>query len=162
MPLAPLSVLPRSVMTILKEAARHVLRRPVVGVAVAAHTQDGRWLLIRRSDTGEWALPGGTLEWGETLATCLARELLEEAGTTSSTFERVVGVYSHPDRDPRFHAVTVVVRAEVEAPTRAPVNPLEILEARLFRDDELPPRLSHATTDMLAHARAADLPTVFE
>src|SRR5699024_3876449 len=51
--------------TILKEAARHVLRHPVVGVAVAAQTAGGRWLLIRRRDTGDWALPGGTLEWGE-------------------------------------------------------------------------------------------------
>ena len=161
MALGPLSLLPRSVMTILKEAARHVLRRPVVGVAAAARTDDGRWLLIRRADTGEWAMPGGTLEWGETLATCLERELLEEAGTTESTVERVVGVYSHPDRDPRFHAVTIVVRARVAAPTRPPVNPLEIREARLFRDDELPATLSHASTDMLAHARA-EAPTVFE
>jgi 8-oxo-dGTP diphosphatase len=153
MSLAPLAMLPRSVMTILKEAARHVLRHPVIGVLAAARTDDGRWLLIRRSDTGEWAMPGGTLEWGETLTSCVARELLEEAGTTSTTIEDMVGVWSHPDRDLRFHAVTVVVRARVAAPTRAPVNPLEILEARLFRDDELPPNLAHGSTEMLAVAR---------
>ena len=50
--LAPLSLLPRSVLGLAKEIGRHILRRPVVGIAVAAHTADGRWLLIRRADTG--------------------------------------------------------------------------------------------------------------
>lgn len=161
MRLAPLTRLPRSVLVLMKEVARHILKRPVVGVAAAARTDDGRWLLIRRSDTGTWALPGGTLEWGETLRTCLERELLEEAGTESTTFERVVGVYSNPDRDARFHAVTIVVAARVAAPTRPPDNPLEILEARLFRDDELPEDLAHGMTEMLVQARA-ELPATFE
>ena len=65
---------------ILREATRHILRRPVLGIAAAAQTEDGRWLLIRRGDTGQWALPGGTLEWGETLREAIVRELAEEAG----------------------------------------------------------------------------------
>ncbi len=116
MPRGPLSLLPRSVLGIAKEIGRHILRRPVVGIAVAARTDDGRWLLIRRADTGTWALPGGTVEWGETLRSTFDRELLEEAGVTEAVFERVVGVYSRPDRDPRFHAVTVVVTARIAAP----------------------------------------------
>lgn len=155
------SILPRSVLGLVKEFARHLLRRPVVGIAAAARTADGRWLLIRRSDTGTWALPGGTLEWGETLRTAIARELEEEAGVTSATIERVVGIYSRPDRDPRFHAVTIVVEARVEPPTRPPMNPLEIREARLFREDELPPALAMEMSDMLAAARKS-LPTELE
>ena len=150
--MAPLAALPRGLLTILKEAARHLLRRPVVGIAAAARTPDGRWLLIRRGDTGEWALPGGTLEWGETLQTGLARELDEEAGVTRCALHEVVGVYSRPDRDPRFHAVTVVVRVEVEAPSKAPKNPVEILEVRAFADEELP-RLGMGMNDMLTAAR---------
>src|SRR5712691_10201965 len=95
---APLA-LPKGALTILKEVARHLLRRPVVGIAAAAKTSDGKWLLIRRGDTGTWALPGGTLEWGETLRVGLARELAEEAGVDVAEVERVVGVYSRPDRD---------------------------------------------------------------
>src|SRR5580700_10629072 len=98
----PLSLLPRSAWAILREATRHILRHPVVGVVAAARTQDGRWLLIRRADTGTWALPGGTLEWGETLGASIARELEEEAGVLRADIVRVVGVYSRPDRDPRF------------------------------------------------------------
>jgi 8-oxo-dGTP diphosphatase len=153
MPLAPLSLLPRSVLGIAKEIARHVLRRPVVGIAAAACTADGRWMLIRRGDTGTWALPGGTLEWGETLRTALARELEEEAGVTGAIFERVVGVYSRPDRDPRFHAVTIVALVRIDEPTRAPMNPLEIREARLFREEDLPSQLAMEMSDLLAAAR---------
>ena len=153
MPLGPLSLLPRSLLGLAKEVGRHILRRPVVGLAVAAHTDDGRWLLIRRADTGTWALPGGTVEWGETLRTTFDRELEEEAGVVAATFERVVGVYSRPDRDPRFHAVTVVVSARIAPPERPPMNPLEIREARLFREDELPAGLAMEMDDMLAAAR---------
>jgi 8-oxo-dGTP diphosphatase len=148
-----LSVLPGSALTLGKEVARHLLRRPVVGIAAAAHTADGRWLLIRRADTGTWALPGGTLEWGETLQTALRRELFEEAGVRELSIERVVGVYSRPDRDPRFHAVTVVVRAMIEPPTEAPMNALEIREARLFHDHDLPLELAMGMTDMFMAAR---------
>ena len=153
MPFGPLSLLPSSVLGIAKEIGRHILRRPVVGLAVAAHTDDGRWLLIRRGDTGTWALPGGTVEWGETLRSTFDRELEEEAGVVGATFERVVGAYSRPDRDPRFHAVTVVVSARIAPPHRPPMNPLEIREVRLFRADELPRALSMGMDDMFAAAR---------
>jgi 8-oxo-dGTP diphosphatase len=144
--------LPKSVITIAKEILRHVLRRPVVGIVVAGHTDDDRWLLVRRADTGTWVLPGGTLEWGETLRECYPRELDEEAGVVASTFERVTGIFSRPDRDPRFHAVTIVVRCRIEPPVRPPRNRLEIREARLFRRDELPEMPVMGAREMLATA----------
>jgi 8-oxo-dGTP diphosphatase len=119
-------------------------------VAVA-RVPDGRLVLIRRGDTGQWALPGGTLEWGETLRGLLPRELEEEAGVTVLEAGSLLGVYSDPGRDPRFHAVTVVVGARVSLPTKAPMNPLEILEVGLFEPGALPP-LSHQMSDMLARA----------
>ncbi|HET9957511.1 MAG TPA: NUDIX hydrolase [Polyangiaceae bacterium] len=145
-------LLVKGAYTIIREVGRHILRRPVVGVAAAARTPDDRWLLIRRGDSGQWALPGGTLEWGETLESALRRELLEEAGVEQLNVVRLVGVYSRPDRDPRFHAVTVVVEVQVDAPTRQPTNPLEILEVRLFERSALPNELSHNMTPMLEDA----------
>jgi 8-oxo-dGTP diphosphatase len=133
--------------------ARHLLRRPVVGVAAAARTRDGRWLLIKRTDTGEWALPGGTLEWGETLRSAVRRELLEEAGVEGVELGALSGVYSDPERDARFHAVTIVVHATVDPPTRAPVNPVEIAQVALFTEDTLPAELAHGMTRMLDDAR---------
>jgi 8-oxo-dGTP diphosphatase len=145
--------IPAGLWTIVKEILRHLLRRPVVGINAAARTRDGRWLLIRRTDSGEWALPGGTLEWGETLRSGIVRELWEEAGVKDAELGEVIGVYSDPTRDPRFHAVTVVVAATVEPPVAPPSNPAEIAEARLFADADLPRDLSHGMTTMLDHAR---------
>jgi len=141
---------------IVKEVTRHLLRRPVVGIAAAARTDDGRWLLIRRGDTGQWALPGGTLEWGETLREAIVRELAEEAGVDEVALGEVLGVYSDPNRDPRFHAVTIVVGATIGTPTRGPENPVEVLEARLFNDAELPTALGHGMGDMLELARKGE------
>ncbi len=144
--------IPKFAWGLVKEVARHLLRRPVVGLVALARDPDGRLVLIRRGDTGEWCLPGGTLEWGETLQATLPRELLEEAGVQLLESGPILGVYSRPDRDPRFHAVTVVVSAKVSRPTRAPMNGLEILEVASFADSELPPTLSHGMTDILHRA----------
>ena len=148
--------LPRGVVTLLHEVARHLLRRPVVGVVVVARTADGRWLLVRRADTGTWALPGGTVEWGETLRTTVVRELDEEAGcdVEDADIGALLGAWSRPDRDPRFHAVTVVVACAVREPSRPPKNPLEIREARLFTDADLPHDLAMGHADLVEAARA--------
>jgi 8-oxo-dGTP diphosphatase len=143
----------RGVFVVVKEVARHLLRRPVVGIAAVARVPDGRFLLVRRTDTGAWALPGGTLEWGEPLRRCIDREIDEEAGADVVELGDLVGVYSRPDRDARFHAVTIVVRATVREPTRPPHNPVEISEVGLFDEAELPRELAHGMDDLLADAR---------
>ena len=144
--------IPRSAWVLIKDVARHLLRRPVLAIAAACRTRDGRFLLVRRADTGEWALPGGTLEWGETLRESVVREIAEEAGVMECELGRLVGVYSRPDRDHRFHGVTVVVECAIGEPSRPPDNPLEIQEVRLFRSDELPARMAFGMQDMLAAA----------
>jgi 8-oxo-dGTP diphosphatase len=149
---ALLSALPRAVSGLMHEVSRHLLRRPVVGICTLARTADGRVLLVRRGDTGEWAMPGGTLEWGEELKPAIVREVAEEAGARVTRVGAVTGVYSRPDRDWRFHAVTVVVLADVADEVTGPTNPLEIREARLFAPGELPAELSLGMTDMLRHA----------
>lgn len=53
-------------------------------------------LLTRRADNGQWVLPGGGLELGESLAEACAREVLEETGLTVRVV-RLLGVYSNPD-----------------------------------------------------------------
>jgi len=61
---------------------RHYPARPIVGVG--AVILDGpRVLLVRRAHEplkGEWSLPGGAVELGETLEAALAREVIEETG----------------------------------------------------------------------------------
>jgi mutator protein MutT len=56
--------------------------RPYVGVG-AVIVQDGRVLLVKRKhepQAGQWSIPGGAVEVGETLEGCLVREMAEETG----------------------------------------------------------------------------------
>lgn len=55
----------------------------------------GRVLLHQRADTGNWSIPGGGMEPGESIAECLVREVREETGIEVRPV-RVVGVYSDP------------------------------------------------------------------
>lgn len=52
-------------------------------------------LLTRRSDNGQWCLPGGAMDPGESAAECCAREVLEETGLAVRV-GRLIGVYSSP------------------------------------------------------------------
>jgi len=53
-------------------------------------------LLTRRSDNGQWCLPGGGVEAGESVAEACEREVWEETGLRVKV-QRLVGVYSDPD-----------------------------------------------------------------
>lgn len=54
-----------------------------VGARAIVRDGAGRILLIRRSDNGMWALPAGSIELGESIAECAAREMCEETGLTA-------------------------------------------------------------------------------
>jgi 8-oxo-dGTP diphosphatase len=74
-----------------------------------------RVVLIRRGGEpfeGQWALPGGFVEVGETVEAAAVREVAEETGLAVE-LARLVGVYSDPGRDPRGHNVSVAFLARV-------------------------------------------------
>ncbi|UQN07315.1 NUDIX domain-containing protein [Deinococcus sp. QL22] len=57
------------------------MERPLVCVGALVWGPDGRVLLVRTTKwQGAWGVPGGKLEWGETLETATRREFLEETG----------------------------------------------------------------------------------
>jgi 8-oxo-dGTP diphosphatase len=79
----------------------------------------GRLLLIRRGHPpfkGQYALPGGFVEVGETVENACRRELMEETGVKAGRLE-LVGVYSDPKRDPRGHTCAVVFLARIARAT---------------------------------------------
>lgn len=100
-------------------SSREYPDRPIVGVGGVV-IENGRALLIRRGSEpllGEWSIPGGSLELGETLEEGVARELLEETGLEVRVLE-LIEVFDRiylestagaaPEKKgPRFHYVIV-------------------------------------------------------
>ncbi|MEM6835284.1 MAG: NUDIX hydrolase [Cyanobacteria bacterium P01_C01_bin.120] len=86
-----------------------LLRRPLIGVCVIPILPNGSVVLMQRRDSGRWGFPGGLVDWGEDIATTAQRELAEETSLTIARMGRLVGVYSDPQRDARFHSVCVTV-----------------------------------------------------
>jgi 8-oxo-dGTP diphosphatase len=99
--------------------AREYPERPVVGIGGVVIEQ-GRALLIRRGGEplrGQWSIPGGYLELGESLKDGVARELLEETGLQVRVLDLIEvfdRVYHDPDdsnpknrQGPKFHFVIV-------------------------------------------------------
>ncbi|MDQ2904848.1 MAG: NUDIX hydrolase [Ktedonobacteraceae bacterium] len=74
--------------------------------------QDGKVLLIDRSDKLGYTIPGGIVRYRETVEQCVLREAREETGYTV-TIDGLVGVYSGLKRDPRFRAVSIAYKGTI-------------------------------------------------
>ena len=64
-------------------------------------------LIERKNPPHGWALPGGFVDIGERVEDALIREMKEET-SLDVTIKKLLGVYSDPKRDPRFHTVSIV------------------------------------------------------
>ena len=90
---------------------------PLLAVDIVVLDAAGQLLMIRRRCEpfrGQFALPGGFVDIGETVEQAASRELMEETHLKARTL-RLVGVYSDPSRDPRGHSCSVAFLVEVEA-----------------------------------------------
>lgn len=96
----------------------------------------GGVVLIKRKNPPEgWALPGGFVDYGESLETAAHREALEETGL-QVTLVRQFHSYSAPGRDSRFHTISTVFIATASG---TPQGGDDACEATIFRADNLPP-----------------------
>jgi 8-oxo-dGTP diphosphatase len=96
-------------------------KNPAISVDCVVFDEHDRLLLIRRRNPpfqGQFALPGGFVEYGEETEAAAARELHEETGLNARAL-RLVGVYSKPDRDPRGHTITIayLIDAGAQSPS---------------------------------------------
>src|SRR5438067_3648312 len=80
--------------------------------ACAIIEQDGKVLLIDRSDGMGYTIPGGIVRYRETVEQCVLREVREETGYTV-TIDGIVGVYSSLNRDPRFRAASIAYKGSI-------------------------------------------------
>jgi ADP-ribose pyrophosphatase YjhB (NUDIX family) len=148
-------------------SSREYPERPVVGVGGVVIEQ-GRALLIRRGSEplrGEWSIPGGTLELGESLEHGVARELLEETGLEVrvleliEVFDRIFsndGAESPAKRQrPRFHFV--IVDYLCERIGGEAVAGSDVTDVAYAREDQLGDfHLTETATRVLKRAFAMD------
>ena len=95
-------------------------------------------LIKRRNPPPGWALPGGFVDYGETVEEAAAREALEET-SLKVNLSRQFHVYSDPRRDSRGHTVSVVFIASAEGD---PLGADDAAEARVFELNALPAEIA--------------------
>jgi 8-oxo-dGTP diphosphatase len=121
-------------------------KNPYPTVDLLIETRPGTVVLVRRQNPPlGWALPGGFVDWGETLEHAARREALEETGLRV-TLERQFHTYSDPARDPRHHTITTVFTASASG---EPVGGDDAAEARVFALDALPGPLVFDHADII-------------
>jgi len=116
-------------------------------VDLIIETEGDRIVLIRRRNPPHgWALPGGFLEYGESLEAAAVREAKEETGLDVELVQQL-HTYSDPSRDPRGHTVSTVFIARARGMPRAGDD---AGEAQVFTLTELPSPLAFDHEKILA------------
>lgn len=101
-------------------------RNPIPTVDVIIEYESGGVILIRRkNDPVGWAIPGGFVDYGESLEEAAIREAKEETGL-DVFLVRQMHTYSSPDRDPRYHTISTVFIARAHGTFAAADDAAEI------------------------------------
>lgn len=120
----------------MKASSSH--RNPVPTVDIIIRYMSGIVLIERRNPPHGWALPGGFVDYGETLEHAAVREAREETGL-DVRLRRQFHTYSDPGRDPRQHTISTVFEAEAEGEARAGDDAAKV---GIFSADNLPGNLA--------------------
>ena len=113
-------------------------RNPFPTVDIIIEMDEGIVLIKRKNPPFGWALPGGFVDYGESLEASAVREAKEETSLDVILVSEF-GAYSEPDRDPRMHTITVVFIAKAEGEPQAADDAAEI---GIFYKDTLPEKLA--------------------
>ena len=91
-------------------------------------------LIQRLNEPKGLALPGGFVDRGEKVETALKREMKEEV-TLEVTIEKLLGVYSDPSRDKRFHCASCVYICNAKG---IPIAADDAKEVNIYKIEEIP------------------------
>lgn len=108
--------------------AEHKNPFPTVDIIIEIEREDGRTgivLVERKYPPYGWALPGGFVEYGESLEETAVREAKEETSLDIRLVEQFY-TYSDPGRDPRFHTISTVYIATAQGRPRAHDDALNV------------------------------------
>lgn len=110
-------------------------KNPLPTVDIIIETKGGIILIERKNTPFGWALPGGFVDYGESLEQAAMREALEETGL-QITLKQQFKTYSAPDRDQRHHTISTVFIATADGP---PLAGDDASRAEIFTQQNLPP-----------------------
>jgi ADP-ribose pyrophosphatase YjhB (NUDIX family) len=121
-------------------------RNPFPTVDIIIEVEGGIVLIERKNPPHGWAIPGGFVDYGETVEAAAVREAKEETGL-EVVLTRLLGVYSDPSRDPRHHTISTVF---VAAASGRPVADDDAADADVFTEDSLPYNIVFDHREILA------------
>ncbi len=121
------------------------LRNPLPTVDIIIEYGEGVVLIKRKNPPYGWAIPGGFVDYGESLEEAAVREAMEETGLVVR-LKRQMHTYSDPGRDSRMHTITTVYVAEGSGELEAADD---AAEAGVFREDALPGDIAFDHRDIL-------------
>lgn len=111
-------------------------KNPFLTVDIIFEIDNGVLLIERKNEPHGWALPGGFVDYGEPVENAAKREAKEETNLEAVNLH-LFGVYSDPDRDPRFHTVSVVFLATPRGEYGIVAGD-DAVNAKIFTEEELP------------------------
>jgi 8-oxo-dGTP diphosphatase len=137
------------------------LKTPFVTADIIIRCNQGIVLVERKNEPHGWALPGGFVEVGESLENAVCREAEEETSLEIELIEQF-HAYSKPDRDARFHSVTVVFIADAGAGILKVGD--DAKKVKIFSETTLPDLIAfdhrQIITDYFVYVESGKRPTV--
>lgn len=116
----------------------HNRRSPIPTVDIIIESNNGILLIKRKNPPEGWALPGGFVDYGESLESAAVREAEEETGLDVELTKQF-HTYSDPRRDPRRHTITTVFIAKAAGKAVAGDDAMEV---GIFGKDGLPEQIA--------------------
>ena len=114
-------------------------RNPIPTVDIVIEVEDGGIVLIERKNPPYgWAIPGGYVDYGESLEECAVREAKEETSLDVELL-RQFHTYSDPRRDKRHHSISTVFIARAKG---APIGADDAGKAGVFSKGNLPKNIA--------------------
>lgn len=113
-------------------------RNPFPTVDIIIRINGGIVLIKRKNPPFGWALPGGFVDYGESLETAAVREAKEETSLDVRLISQL-RAYSDPQRDPRHHTISVVFIADADGTPKADDD---ALSAGIFTAENLPENMA--------------------